>query len=87
MDTTTSVVAAVVIVTAGQWAEEDGTVSIKLVVGMMVLAIMLSMLDSANEKLAKQFATLILVGAAFTYTLPISEKLGFYTPPKKGKKK
>ena len=83
MDTTTAVVAAVVIVTVGQWAEKNGSVSIKLVVGMMVLAIMLSMLDSANPKLAKQFAVLVLVGAAFTYTLPIADKLGFFTPPKK----
>lgn len=76
MDTTTSAVLAVVIVTVGQWAEKDGKVSIKLVVGMMVLTLMLSALDSANEKLARQFAALILVSAVFTYAIPIFKKLG-----------
>lgn len=76
MDTTSATVAACLIVVVGQWAKKDGTVSIKLVVGMMVLVLMLSMLGSANEKLAKQFATLILVGAVFTYFVPITKKLG-----------
>jgi len=77
MDTTTSTVAAVLIVTVGQWSKKDGKVSIKLVVGMMVLVIMLSLLSSANEKLAKQFSALMLVGAVFTYAIPITKKLGF----------
>lgn len=77
MDTTTSVVAAVVIVAVGQWAKKDGEISIKLVVGMMFLAILLSALSSANEKLASQFAALILIGAVFTYFLPIAKKLGY----------
>jgi hypothetical protein len=77
MDTTTAVVAAGVIVTVGQWSKKDGHISIKLVVGMMVLAIMLSGLSAVNEKLAQQFATLILVGVVFTYAIPITQKLGF----------
>jgi hypothetical protein len=77
MDTTSSTVAAVVIVTVGQWAQKDGTISIKLVVGMMVLVLMMSMLGSANEKLAKQFSALILVSAVFIYAIPITKKLGF----------
>ncbi len=76
MDTTTSTVAAVIIVTVGQWAKKGGKISIKLVVGMMVLVLMLSMLGSANEKFAKQLSTLILVGAVFTYFMPIVKKLG-----------
>lgn len=77
MDTTTSVVLTVVIVSVGQWAKKEGSISIKLVVGMMVLAIMLSALESGNEKLAKQFAALILVGAVLVYAVPITKKLGF----------
>lgn len=77
MDTTTSTVIAGVIVAVGQWAKKDGTVSIKLVVGMMVLVLMLSALDSAQPKLAKQFAALILVTVVFTYAIPITKKLGF----------
>ena len=77
MDTTSSTVAACLIVVVGQWSKKNGEVSIKLVVGMMFLVLMLSLLSSANEKLAKQFSTLILVGAIFTYFIPISKKLGF----------
>lgn len=77
MDTTTSTILAVVIVTVGQWAKKDGKVSIKLVVGMMVLVLMLSGLEAGNEKLAKQFAALILVSALLMNVIPISKKLGF----------
>lgn len=77
MDTTNSVVLTVVIVSVGQWAKKDGKISIKLVVGMMVLAIMLSALEQGNEKLARQFAALILVGAVLVYAVPITKKLGF----------
>lgn len=76
MDTTTSVVATVLITTFGQWSTKDGKVSIKLVVGMMALAVFLSMLDSANSELARKFAVLILVSAVFMYAVPISQKLG-----------
>lgn len=77
MDTTTTTVLTVVIVTVGQWAKKDGTISIKLVVGGMVLVLMLSAMDSANEKLAKQFAMLILVSALLMYAVPIAKKLGY----------
>lgn len=77
MDTTTLTVLSVVIVTVGQWSKKDGKVSIKLVVGGMVLAIMLAAMDSANEKLARQFAALILVTVLLTYMIPIAKKLGF----------
>lgn len=77
MDTTSSTVAAVIIVVVGQWAKDkENSVSIKLVVGMMVLVLMLSMLSSANEKFAQQLSALILVGAVFTYAMPIVKKLG-----------
>lgn len=77
MDTTTSVVLAVIITAVGEWSKDDGKVSIKLVVGMMVLALFLSAMDSANSELARKFALLILVGAVFVNAIPISKKLGF----------
>lgn len=77
MDTTTSVVATTVVVLAGQWAKNDKGPSIKLVVGGMVLSVMLSIMSDANEKLASQFAALILVGAVLAYAIPISKKLGY----------
>lgn len=77
LDTTTSVVATGIVVFTGQWAKKDEGPSIKLVVGGMVLAVMLSAMSQSNEKLASQFATLILVGALLTYVVPISKKLGY----------
>lgn len=77
MDTTTSVVLTSVIVAVGQWAKKDGKITMKLVVGMMVLAVILSAMESGNEKLARQFAALILVGALLTNVIPITKKLGF----------
>lgn len=77
MDTTTSAVLTVVIVTVGQWAKKDGKISIKLVVGMMVLTLMLSALEQGNEKLAKQFAALVLVTALLMNVVPIAKKLGY----------
>jgi len=77
MDTTTSVVLTTLVVFAGQWAKKDEGPSIKLVVGGMVLAIILSAMSQGNEKLASQFAALILVGALLMYIQPIAKKLGY----------
>lgn len=77
MDTTTSVVATAVVVTAGQWAKNNKGPNIKVVVGGMVLAVILSAMSQGNEKLAQQFAMLVLVAALLTYAIPITKKLGF----------
>lgn len=77
MDTTTATLATVVVVFTGQWAKKNEGPSIKLAVGGMVLAVFLSVMSQSNEKLASQFASLILVGALLTYAIPITKKLGF----------
>lgn len=77
MDTTTAVVATGIVVFAGQWAKKDEGPSIKLVVGGTVLAVMLSVMSQADEKLASQFAVLILVSALLLYAVPIAKKLGY----------
>lgn len=77
MDTTTSVVLTGVVVFTGQWAKKDEGPSIKLVVGGMVLAVMLSAMSQSNDKLASQFAALILVTAVLMYARPIAKKLGY----------
>lgn len=77
MDTTTSVVLTGIVVFAGQWAKKDEGPSIKLVVGGMVLAVMLSAMSQSNEKLASQFALLVLVTALLMYVRPIAKKLGY----------
>lgn len=77
MDTTSAVVATGIVVFAGQWAKKDEGPSIKLVVGGMVLALFLAGLSQGNEKLASQFAVLVLVAALLTYAIPITKKLGY----------
>lgn len=77
MDTTSAVALTSVVVATGQWSKKDGHITIKLVVGGMVLAIMLSAMAASNQELADKFATLILVGALLTYAIPITQKLGF----------
>lgn len=77
MDTTTSVVATAAVVTVGEWSKPDKRFGIKRVVGFMMLAILLAAMEAANQKFARQFAALLLVGALFTYAIPISKKLGF----------
>ena len=77
MDTTTAVVATGIVVFAGQWAQKDKGPSIKLVVGGMVLAVILSVMSQGNDELASRFALLVLVGAVLTYARPISKKLGY----------
>jgi hypothetical protein len=77
LDTTTAVVATGIVVFAGQWAKKDEGPSIKLVVGGTVLAVMLSVMSQADEKLASQFASLVLVAALLKYAIPIAKKLGY----------
>lgn len=75
MDTSTSALLTGVIVTAGQWSQGKG-LTVRVILSAVFLAIMLTVLSQANEKLAKQFALLILVGAVITYTPSIIEKSG-----------
>lgn len=77
MDTTTAVVATGIVVFAGQWAKKNEGPSVKLVVGGMVLSVMLSVMSQGNEKLASQFAVLVLVSALLIYIQPIAKKLGY----------
>jgi hypothetical protein len=77
MDTNTSMVLTGVIVAGGQWAQSK-TIPIKIVVGGGIAAIFLAAISATNDKLARQFALLILVGAIFAYGIPIATKLGYY---------
>lgn len=83
MDTSTSALLTGVIVVAGQWASGKG-VTARVVVGACFLAIILTVLSEANEKLAKQFGILILVTATLTYGVSVTDKMGL--TKKNGKK-
>lgn len=74
MKTTTSVVLTGAIVAAGQWAD-DKQISIKMVVGVGILALSLAALSEVNTQLAEQFGVLILVGAFLIYVVPVTKAL------------
>lgn len=75
MDTSTSALLTGVVVTAGKWSSGDG-ISVRTVLGAIFLAIILTVMNEANEKFARQFGVLILVGAVFRYAPKIIEKTG-----------
>lgn len=75
MNTTNSVVGAGIVVTAGRWSEGKG-IDLRVVIGVTVLALGLSFVSGANEKLAQSFGTLILVAALMRYTIPIAAGVG-----------
>lgn len=69
-------------VTLGRWAE-NRKLSIDVVIGVSVLAVFLSILDSTRTDLARAFGTLILVGAVLRYATSITRRLttGSSLPP------
>lgn len=75
MNPTTSVVLTGALAAAGQWAQ-DKQVTVKMVVGVGVLALFLAVISEANPKLAQQFGVLVLVGAVFLYGPDVAKKLG-----------
>lgn len=75
MDASTSAVLTGTVVTVGRWSQGKG-LEAKVVIGAGVLAIGLSALASSNADFAGKFGTLILVGALFTYAVPIAKALG-----------
>jgi hypothetical protein len=74
----TPVVTAVVVgimTTLGRWARGKN-LSIDLVVAVVVLAVTLALIDTANEKLARSFGTLIVIGVAFAHIPTILDATG-----------
>lgn len=66
MDTTTSVVATGIVVSLGRWADGKD-IPFKMFVGFGLMAVILTVLQGANQKFAEQFAVLILVASLFFY--------------------
>ncbi len=67
MNAATSAVVTGLIVVAGRWADKDTNtgVDVNLAVAVTTYAIVLSLLESINEKFAGQFALFVMVSAAF----------------------
>lgn len=75
MDTVTSVVATGAVVGVGRWSQEK-EITPKMFIGLGILAAFFAVFESANEKIAKQFALLVLVSAVLLYGVDIGKKLG-----------
>lgn len=74
----TPVTAAVVVgimTTLGRWARGKG-LTIDTVVGVALLAVTLALIDTANEKLARAFGALVVVGVAFAHVPTILDATG-----------
>jgi hypothetical protein len=74
MDTTAAVVGTGVLVVAGKWAAGE-TITIKLAIGVGVLALCFAVFDAVNPDLASKFALLVLFFAALKYLPPLVGKL------------
>lgn len=71
-------IAAVVVgvmTTLGKWARGK-TLSIDTVVGVVVLAVTLALIDQANEKLARTFGVLVVLGVALAHAPIVLDATG-----------
>lgn len=66
MNTATSVVIAGGLAALGTWVR-DKQVTFKMVIGIGMLALFLSVIAEYNAEFAQQMAVLVLVGAVFMY--------------------
>lgn len=75
MNPATASVVTGVTVLVGEWAKDE-PVSIRVVVGGMVLAVGLSVIAESAPDVASKFATLIVLVTAFRYGPAIAYKSG-----------
>lgn len=76
METGPSVVGTAAIVALGRWSQ-DKSIDMRYVVGTGIYAVIISLIEQGNTKLAQQFALLVFVGALFMNVIPVASKLGF----------
>jgi hypothetical protein len=76
MDTGTAIIGTGVMVGVGRWAKGE-KISIRNFVGIGVLAISLSLIQSMNGPFAEQWGLLIFIAATMYYLVPITKALGF----------
>ena len=74
MDTIAATVGTGVLVVAGKWAAGE-TITIKIAIGVGVLALCFAVFDAMNPDLASKFAMLVLFFAALKYLPPLVTKL------------
>lgn len=74
----TPIVTAVIVglmTTLGRWARGKG-LTIDTVVGVVVLALTLAVIEQGNEKLARAFGALVVVGVALAHAPIILDATG-----------
>lgn len=74
----TPIVASVLVglmTTLGRWAKGKG-LTIDTVVGVVILALSLALIEQANEKLARAFGALVVVGVALVHAPIIIDATG-----------
>lgn len=75
MNTATSVVLTGAIVAAGQWSKSK-QITMKMIVGVGVLALFLAVIAEADAPLAEKLGLLVVVGAVFIYGPDVVKSLG-----------
>lgn len=74
----TPIVASVVVgvmTTLGRWARGKG-LTIDVVVGVVVLAVTLALIETANEKLARAFGALVVIGVGLAHAPIVLDATG-----------
>lgn len=80
MDTIGATVGTGVLVVAGKWAAGE-PITIKIAIGVGVLALCFAVFDAMNPDLASKFAIMVLLLAAFKYLPPLVSKLNLGGTP------
>lgn len=80
MRSSTIMLLAALFVMLGRWSQGK-TFDAKVIVGGLFAALIISMMDSADPKLARGFAWLFFVSAALTYLDPILQGVGAMPSP------
>lgn len=76
MNSSNSVLLAGAFVIIGRWTQ-DKTINARIVVGVFVLALFMSVLSESQPKLGKQFSALVLIAAIFGYAPSILAAIGY----------
>lgn len=64
-----------VVVIAGEWSKKNGTIQPSAIIGLMVLAVFLTVIGEANAHLANMFAAMILVAILLEYGTALGDSI------------
>lgn len=75
MNTTSAVMLTGLLVVGGYWSQ-DQKLNLRIAIGVVALALFLSVLDGYSPDIAGKFAVLVLITAVFLYGPAIAKKAG-----------